>query len=40
MAKKIIWSDQARAEVRAIDRSTVLGYSKGWLDLRSLRPAT
>ena len=29
MAKKIIWSDEARAEVRALDRSTALDLLKG-----------
>ena len=29
MAKKIIWSDEARADVRAIDRSTALGLLEG-----------
>jgi len=29
MAKKIIWSDAARADIGAIDRSTALGLLKG-----------
>ena len=29
MAKKIVWSDEARADVRAIDRSTALGLLTG-----------
>jgi hypothetical protein len=29
MAKKIVWSDEARADMRAIDRSTALGLLNG-----------
>jgi mRNA-degrading endonuclease RelE of RelBE toxin-antitoxin system len=29
MAKKIVWSDEARADVRAIDRATALGLLQG-----------
>jgi mRNA interferase RelE/StbE len=29
MAKKIVWSDEARADVRAIDRATALSLLQG-----------